>query len=254
MLPEPSPQPQAAPKTARFTTRALLPTDTLVLVLYLLASILFFMVAVALTPNGAWRVAATVCLTLLPVGGYLLFAFLLERRISYEITSDGIWRRIRPARRFTMVHSSRTLYEWNHIADYTADEQSVLGRFGFLEIGLREPAEVLWITPARKTELVAFRAFVTAFANEVAALNQDETPRAVAVSQIGRRPSLFERRSIKWASIALAVVVVATLVRDVLDPPPVTAIASRVYLYLIAVPAALYCVRRSYPRWGQKLA
>lgn len=235
--------------THTFITRTLSRRANTRMLVFLIGSALVLCLAVALVPPVLRELMAWV-LAIVPAAGYVLLSWLYEREQTYEVSPQGLKVVSEPAHQdFTLIEAQAWDYTWAQITDFAEGDTLVLGHYGYLEIGVQESeaqSRTLRLTPGRRSEVEVFEEFAEAFSAEVAALNQDDTPRAVAVATIHRRTSLYEHPLARPVVIVLAVLVAGLYALDLFtafDEPTEWRLA---YLYLLLFPLVFYGLRRSF--------
>lgn len=238
---------------AVFITRMLDARHGRHMLLWLVASFLLLCLIVSIAPNGAPMVLAALALALVPVGGFVALSLLWQRRLVFEVTEDGLTvRTMRGFRKFSWVRPHTDHYDWTEITDYVEDTNLVIGRYGYLKIGVvqgpeRKPDD-LWIMPNRQRERKYFDRFTEAFRRHVEELNLDDTPRAVAVATIQHKPSFFDTPPARLATIALIVACAGLVTFDLLTRRKPDEEWRLLYVYLLLGPLTFYFWRRSFSK------
>jgi hypothetical protein len=245
--------PPLADKPARavFITRMLDADHSRRMLLWLVVSFLLLCLVVAVAPSGPLMVAAVFALAFVPVGGFVVLSLLWQRRLVFEVNDEGLTvRTMRGFRKFSWVLPHTDHYDWTEITDYVEDTNLVIGRYGYLKVGVvrgpdRDPDD-LWIMPNRQRERKYFDRFTEAFRRYVAELNLDDTPRAVAVATIQRKLSFFDTPAARVVAIALIVVCVGLFVFDLATRRKPDEEWRLLYVYLLLGPLTFYFWRRSF--------
>lgn len=197
-----------APPVARFITRRISFTGSIIIFGYLGASILLISIGIALT-EGLLRTVLGYLLLIVPILGFVPLSWLLVRKVDYQILPEGLDVTIGPAMRFSFIRPQHTLYAWKDIEDYLEDQNLVLGKYGLLEIGLRVRPGTLRLMPTTTKEEYYFARFLAAFRAQVQELNADKTVQAVEVATITPRLTFFEKPAARLVSVAAGVVILA---------------------------------------------
>lgn len=231
--------------TARFITHRISMQGYAAILAFMVVSVAGLALAVALSTPETIKPLAYL-LASVPLGGFMALSWLLNTKVEYRLSDEGIEQYVAPAARLSLVRAAHNKWNWKDVSDYLTDEDRVLGRFGMLEVGLRVRPGTLRIAPHRKKEASGFRRFVTIFHGYVEELNADKTKRAVEVATIRPRITFYQKPAARPVAIllaagSLAAVLAATMLE--LDPDRRWQL---IYLSLLACISAAYVVRRTF--------
>ena len=236
-------------EVVRFRTRIIAAGDSYWMLAWLVGTFLLLCLAVAFTEDRGLMTFWVYLLTVLPVGGFLLLSFMFTRKEEFEISNKGL--RLRMSKGYPLVSRIKkyeALYDWSDIEGYSEDVNLVLGRYGYLKIGLKKAPFELWIAPLRLRHRPYFDRFTDAFRRHVDDLNRDDTERAVAVATIVREPSFFDTRMARVLSVVLLCTLVGLGLVDLIFIKNESNEWRLIYIYLFMGPLAYFFWRRSFLR------